>query len=188
MYPQYSNDVKETRIPMDLQVHREQATTHTGASVYLCRYEKCVGTAYFAQHLASLYSHVRIKHLEIVLACSYCQNKVYWNSCVWKDHMTSHHHNVPHYVHTCIDEAQEAHKMFSTQETKEQMDVPLDPPAILPPTAADSSKDTSSDSSISSSSEEEVPVYGLRSRSEATHQGRNLYSEASTIIRGFGET
>ena len=162
MYLQSSDDVKETRIPMDLQVHREQATTHAGASVYLCRHEKCVGTAYFAQNLASLYSHVRIKHLGIVLACPYCQNKVYWNSCGWKDHMTSHHHNVPHYGLTLIDEAQEAHNMFSAQETKEQIDVPLDPPATLPPTAAESAEDTSSDSSASSSSEEEVPVQHIK--------------------------
>ena len=127
MYPQSSNDVKETGIPMDLQVHREQATTHTGASVYLCKHEKCADTAYFAQNPASLYSHMRRKHLGIVLACPYCPNKVYWNSCGWKDHMTSHHCNVPHYGHTLMDEAREAHKMFSNLETKEQMNVPFDP-------------------------------------------------------------
>ena len=103
--PQSSDDVKETGIPMDLQVHREQATTHAGASVYLCKHEKCATTAYFAQNLASLYSHVRRKHLGIVLACPYCPNKVYWNSHGWKDHMTSYHHNVPHYSHTLVDEA-----------------------------------------------------------------------------------
>ena len=161
MYPQSSNDVKETGIPMDLQVHREQATTHAGASVYLCKHEKCADTAYFAQNPASLYSHMRRKHLGIVLACPYCPNKVYWNSCGWKDHMTSHHRNVPHYGHTLMDEARETHKMFSNLETKEQMNVPFDPPATLPPTAAELSEDTALDSSTSSSSEEEVPVCHL---------------------------
>ena len=72
MYPQSSDRLKETGIPMDLQVQREQATTHNGASVYKGRYEKCAATAYFAQNPASLYSHVRRKHLGIVLACPYC--------------------------------------------------------------------------------------------------------------------
>ena len=93
MYRQSSNTVKETGISMDLQVHREQATTHAGTFVYLCRHEKCVGSTYFTQNPTSLYSHVRRKHLGIVLACPYCQDKVYLNSHGWKDCMTSHHHN-----------------------------------------------------------------------------------------------
>ena len=163
MYPQSSDDVKEAGIPMDLQVHREQATTHAGASVYLCKYEKWVGTTYFVQNPASLYSHVRRKHFRIVLACPYCQNKVYWNSHGWKDHMPSQHQNVPHYGHTLVDEAWEAHKMFSTlkQEAEEQIDVPLDPPATHSPTKMDPSENSSSDYSTSSSSEEEVPVHHL---------------------------
>ena len=73
IYPQSSNTVKETGIPMDLQVHREQTTT-------TCRRKKCLGSTYFTQNPASLYSHVRRKHLGIVFACPYCQDKVYWNS------------------------------------------------------------------------------------------------------------
>ena len=158
MYPQSSDSVKETGISMDLQVHREQATTHAGTSVYLCRHEKCMGSTYFTQNPASLYSHVRGKHLGIVLACQYCQDKVYWNSYGWKDHKTSHHHNVPHYGHTLVDEAREAHQMFSTlkQEAEEQMDVPHNPPA-----KTEVSEDSSSDSSTGSSSEEEEPLCRL---------------------------
>ena len=160
MYPKSSNTVKETGIPMDLQVHREHATTHACASIYLCRHEKCMGSAYFTQNPASLYSDMRRKHLQIVLACPYCQDKIYWNSHGWKDHMTSHHRNVPHYGHMLVDEAREAHQMFSTpkQEAEAQMDVPYNPPA-----KTEASEDSSSDSSTSSSSEEGEPIHHLTS-------------------------
>ena len=75
MYLQ-SSKVKETGIPMNLKVHREQATMHPGKSVYLCRHEKCVGSTYFAENPAFLYSHVRRRLLGIVLTCPYCQDKV----------------------------------------------------------------------------------------------------------------
>ena len=51
--------------------------------------------------------------------------------------------------------------MFFHPESKEQMDVPFDPHATPPCTAAELSEDTASDSSTSSSSEEEGPVRHL---------------------------
>ena len=112
MYPANQATLNETGIPADLQVTREQATTHAGASVYLCRHKKCGDVPFHAQSPAGLYSHVRRKHLGICLACPYCANKLYWNSRGWSIHMRDHHANVPRFGSALVDEAREAQKML----------------------------------------------------------------------------
>ena len=121
MYPTSEDTLKETGVPTNLQVHREQSTTHTGASVYLCQHETCSATGYFAENPLLLYSHIRCKHLRICLACPYCSNKLYWNSRGWHSHMEAHHTSVPHYGHALADEACEAQKVLTQQETKPQV-------------------------------------------------------------------
>ena len=63
MYPSSKNTLKETGIPTNLQVKREQRTTGKGGSVYLCRHEKCQTPTFWAQSPAALYSHVRRKNI-----------------------------------------------------------------------------------------------------------------------------
>ena len=113
MYPANQDTVNEMGIPASLQVQREHATTHAGASVYFCRHEMCSQKPFHAQSLAGLYSHVRHKHLGICLACPYCREKLYWNFKGWKSHMSTHHSTAPHYGSTLIDEAAQACKLLS---------------------------------------------------------------------------
>ena len=118
MYPSDPATLKETGIPPRLQVKREQCTTGKGASVYLCLHEKCQTPTFWAQSPAGLYSHVRRKHLGIVLACPYCADKLYWNSKGWKVHMSHHHRGLPAYRSALQNEAQLAQGMLATMEKK----------------------------------------------------------------------
>ena len=70
--PQDPKALSETGIPDHLLVQREQTTTVKGGSLYLCRHELCQDPPYYAQSTAGLYSHVRRKHLGMVVACPYC--------------------------------------------------------------------------------------------------------------------
>ena len=121
MYPAFEDTLKKTGVPTNLQVHWEQSTTHAGASVYLCRHETCSAIGYFAQNPSLLYCHVRCKHLGLCLACPYCPNKLSWNSHGWHSHIEAFHTSVPHYGHTLADEAREAQKALTQQETKPQV-------------------------------------------------------------------
>ena len=118
MYPSDPASLKETGIPPLLQVKREQRTTSKGASVYLCLHEKCQTPTFWAQSPAGLYSHVRRKHLGIVLACPYCADKLYWNSKGWTTHMSHHHKGLPAYGSALQSEAQLAQGMLATIEKK----------------------------------------------------------------------
>ena len=118
MYPSDPATLKETGIPPHLQVKREQRTTGKGASVYLCLHEKCQTPTFWAQSPTGLYSHVRRKHLGIVLACPYCADKLYWNSKGWKVHMSHHHRGLPAYGSALQNEAQLAQGMLATMEKK----------------------------------------------------------------------
>ena len=115
----------------------------------------------------------------IVLACPYCQDKVYWNSHGWKDHITSYHRNMPHYGHRLVDEAREAHQMFFTlkQEAEEQMDISCNPPA-----KTEASEDSSSDPSTGSSSEEEEPILHLTpTQKQDIKEGAYVVRNSSTL-------
>ena len=118
MYPSDPDSLKETGIPPNLQVKREQRTTGKGASVYLCLHDKCQTPTFWAQSPAGLYSHVRRKHLGVVLACPYCADKLYWNSKGWKTHMSHHHRGLPAYGSALQDEAQLAQGMLAAMEKK----------------------------------------------------------------------
>ena len=165
MYPASEKTVKETGVPINLQVHREQATTHVGASVYLCQHELCSATSYFAQNPSLLYSHVHRKYLGICLACLYCSNKLYWNSHGWHSHMEAHHQSMPHYGHALADEAHEARKVLSSQGAKPQApEIQESQHLTTKEVSPDDSEDSSSDfdSSHMSTQEEEEPSASQR--------------------------
>ena len=113
IYPQREETLKETGIPDHLLVQREQTTTGKGGSLYLCRHELCQSPAYYAQSPAGLYSHVRRKHLGMVLACPYCPKKLYWNSKGWAAHMNKYHSDVPHYGTQVVPEPEVASALLS---------------------------------------------------------------------------
>ena len=94
MYPADQKSLNKMGIPANLLVKREHQTTHSGASVYLCKHDKCQEPPFHAQSPAGLYSHVRHKHLGIALACPYCPDKLFWNSKGWNTHMERHHQDV----------------------------------------------------------------------------------------------
>ena len=177
MYPASKGTLNETGIPEDLQVSREQATTLAGGSIYLCRHTICQeGTPFSAQSPAAVYSHVRRKHIGLVLACPYCANKVFWNSQGWKSHMSSNHKNVPHYGSALADEAAKAHELLAkvpegsslphaspsqhcrkTQKKKVQKERPSNSSSSEVQTSTDSSPDSSSsDQEASDESVEET--------------------------------
>ena len=108
--------------------------THAGGSVYLCRHQVCQspGTPFMAQSPAALYSHVRCKHLGVALACPYCQQKLYWNSRGWKNHMTQHHKEVPHYGSALVDEPKEAARILAGIEEEPSVP-PTEASAPVPP-------------------------------------------------------
>ena len=116
MYPANSDTLKETGIPPNLQVKWEQWTTGKGGSVYLCLHSQCQTPTFWAQSPTGLYSHVRCKHLSIVLACPYCPDKLYWNSKGWKTHMSHHHKGLPTYGSALKDEAKLAQGMLAAME------------------------------------------------------------------------
>ena len=116
MYPANSDTLKETGIPPNLQVKREQRTTGKGGSIYLCLHSQCQTPTFWAQSPTGLYSHVRRKHLGIVLACPYCPDKLYWNSMGWKSHMEHQHRNLPAYGSALPDEAAVAKEMLTSME------------------------------------------------------------------------
>ena len=108
MHPQDKKTVNETGVPSDLLVERESKTSLSGSSIYLCRHPVCQDKPFHAQSLAGLYSHVRRKHLGVVLACPYCVKKLYWNAKGWKSHMGSYHRGAPWYGTSLKQESQEA--------------------------------------------------------------------------------
>ena len=167
MYPAVKESVNETGIPADLLVTREQATTHAGGSLYLCRHSVCQsGTPFLAQSPAALYSHVRRKHLGIVLACPYCAHKVYWNTRGWKDHMKTRHRDAPHYGTALADEAKQAHQLLSPTLKTEPSSKPRgsgeQQPKVVPVETEDSSSDSSSSDSEGSRVETEASKKGAQ--------------------------
>ena len=185
IYPASEETVKETGVPINLQVHREQATTHAGASVYLCQHELCSATGYFAQNPSLLYSHVHCKHLGICLACPYYSNKLYWNSHGWHNHMEARHKSVPHYGHTVADEAHEAQKVLSSRGTKPQaLEIPESQHPTTKEVSPDDSEDSSSDfdSSDTSTQEEEEP--SASQRDPYTSQQKEYVKEGAYVLKG----
>ena len=159
MYPTSEDTLNETGIPVDLRVSREQSTTATGGLIYLCRHTVCQeGTPFLGQSPAALYSHVRRKHLGLVLACPYCAHKVYWNTRGWKAHMSTHHSGAPHYGTAIQDEAIKAHELLAkdSKSSSSRQDSPKPrrrkPKATKPKKAEPSSSSSSLDSSPDSSS------------------------------------
>ena len=84
--------------------------------MYLCRHELCQDVPYYAQSTAGLYSHVRRKHLGMVVACPYCPKKLYWNTKGWATHMEKFHPDVPHYGHQVANEPEMAAALLSQVE------------------------------------------------------------------------
>ena len=163
MYPADENTVNETGIPMHLQVKREQRTTGKGSSVYLCLHEKCQTPTFWAQSPAALYSHVRRKHLGVVISCPYCPDRLYWNSKGWKSHMQHQHRHLPTYGSALQDEAAVAQEMLASMQKQASSKPPArkrrrasipkvesEPVEEFSSTTSDSSPDstTSSDSDI----------------------------------------
>ena len=173
IYPSSAATLKETGIPVNLQVKREQRTTGKGGSVYLCLHEKCQTPTFWAQSPAGLYSHVRRKHLGIMIACPYCPEKLYWNSKGWKSHMEHQHPTLPTYGSALRDEAAVAKEMLASMEKQSSSTKPpakkrrrasspkikSEPehpvPEEEPSSAASDTEDSSSDSSSESASEVE---------------------------------
>ena len=167
MYPASKVTLNETGIPEDLQVSHEQATTLAGGSIYLCHHPVCQeGMPFSAQSPAALYSHVRCKHIGLVLACPYCANKVFWNSQGWKGHMSGDHKDVPHYGSALTDEAAEAIELLA--KAPEDSPLPHSSPSqrhrkVLkkkvrkekPSSSSSSEVQTSTDSSPDSSSSDQ---------------------------------
>ena len=104
IYPKNKDTLSETGIPEHLLAPREQVTTGKGGSMYLCHHELCQEVPYYTQSPAGLYSHVRRKHLGMVVACPYCPKKLYWNTKGWSMHMDKFHKEVPHYGHQVASE------------------------------------------------------------------------------------
>ena len=112
VYPQDEDSINETGIPPELLVKWEQCTTSSGASMYVCVHEKCQSPPFFSQNPTGIYSHVCRKHIGVVLACPYCQSKVYWNTKGWKVHMETKHWNVPHHGSSLAGETPEMVEHF----------------------------------------------------------------------------
>ena len=116
MYPASVDTLKETGIPANLQVKHEQRTTSKGRSVYHRLHDKCQMPTFWAQSLAGLYSHVRQKHLGIMITCPYCPDKLYWKSKGWKSHIDHNHKSLPAYGSALQDEAAVAKEMLASME------------------------------------------------------------------------
>ena len=111
--PQNPKALSETGIPDHLLVQREQTTTVKGGSLYLCHHKLCQDPPYYAQSTTGLYSHVRQKHLGMVVACPYCPKKLFWNTKRWGTHMERHHRDLPHFGLQLMDEAAVATALLS---------------------------------------------------------------------------
>ena len=117
MYPADEATLNITGVPPELQVERQPKTSLSGASIYLCTHPKCQERPFHAQSEAGIYSHVRRKHLGIVVACPYCKKKLFWNTKGWKLHMERHHREVPWYGSTLRAESQEATELLQQIST-----------------------------------------------------------------------
>ena len=167
MYPANENTVNETGIPVNLQVKREQRTTGKGGLVYLCLHDKCQTPTFWAQSLAGLYSHVRHKHLGVVISCPYCPDKLYWNSKGWKSHMEQQHHHLPAYGSALQDEAAMAQEMLASMQKqastksparkRRRASVKLEPVEESSSATLDSSPDSTTSSDSDSDSLKDMP-------------------------------
>ena len=117
MYPADKSTLNETGVPKELQVERQTKTSLSGASIYLCRHPKCQERPFHAQSEAGIYSHIRRKHLGIVVACPYCVKKLFWNTKGWRSHMEHHHREAPWYGSALRAESQEASEMLQQLST-----------------------------------------------------------------------
>ena len=156
MYPANENTVNETGIPVNLQVKREQRTIGKGGSVYLCLHDKCQTPTFWAQSPAGLYSHVRRKHLGIVISCPYCPDKLYWNSKGWKSHMEQQHRHLPAYGSALQDEAAVAQEMLVSMQKQASSKSPARKhcrASVKSEPVEESSSDSSPDSTTSSDSD-----------------------------------
>ena len=154
MYPANENTVNETGIPAHLQVKHEQRTTGKGGSVYLCLHEKCQTPTFWAQSPAGLYSHVRRKHLGVVISCPYCPDKLYWNSKGWKSHMEHQHRRLPAYGSALQDEAAVAQEMLASMQKRASTKSPARKRrrATVKSEPVEESSSVTSDSSLDSTS------------------------------------
>ena len=116
IYPQDPKALSKTGIPDHLLVQREQTTTVKGSSLYPCHHELCQDPPYYAQSTTGLYSHVRRKHLGMVVACPYCPKKLFWNTKGWGTHMEKHHWDVPHFGLQLADEGAVASALLAKLE------------------------------------------------------------------------
>ena len=171
IYPSSADTLKETGIPVNLQVKQKQRTTGKGGLVYLCLHEKCQMPTFWAKSPAGLHSHVRHKHFGIMLACPYCPEKLYWNSKGWKSHMEHQHPTLPAYGSALWDEAAVAKEMLTSMEKQSSSTKPpakkhrwasspkikSEPkhpePEEEPSSVASDTEDSSADSSSESASE-----------------------------------
>ena len=184
MYPADENSIEETGIPTTLLVKGEHQTTHAGASVYLCPDEKCQTPPFYAQGLAAVYSHIRRKHLSLALACPYCANKVFWNSCGWKSHMDSKHSKVPHCGISLHEEVAMAQEILSATQQAISIDAP---PSIQAhhykswkSSSEDSSQDCSDGSDTSTSRDESAPP--TQTKSLTSQQGEAIVVGATALV------
>ena len=181
MYPASKKTLNKTGIPVDLQVSREQATTHAGGSIYLCRHSVCQeGTPFLGQSPAALYSHVRHKHLGLVLACPYCVHKVYWNSRGWKTHMSTYHKGAPHYGTALQDEAAKAHELLAKGPKGPPSHQDSPKPRHRKPKAQKPKRDESSSSSSSADSSPDSSFSGSDSSSLSSDQEQSNPPESTS--------
>ena len=117
MYPADESTLNETGVPKELQVECQAKTSLSGASIYLCRHPKCQEHPFHAQSEAGIYSHIRRKHLGIVVACPYCVKKLFWNTKGWRSHMEHNHREAPWYGSALRAESQEASELLQQLST-----------------------------------------------------------------------
>ena len=186
MYPLNEDHLKETGIPEELLVRREQRTTVAGASVYVCVHPKCQRPPFYSQSLAGLYSHVRRKHLGIALACPYCANKTYWNSRGWSSHMEQKHQGLPAYGHALADEATKTLEMLQRAHQPKTEDPVASLSSAGPAPKADT-EDSSSDSASSTdedlATEEAVSLSVTEPQELTREQAEAIIGGASAIRR-----
>ena len=185
MYPLDEDHLKETGIPEELLVRREQRTTVAGASVYVCVHPKCQQLPFYSQSPAGLYSHVRRKHLGIAFACPYCADKTYWNSHGWSSRMEQKHKGLPAYGHALADEATKTLEMLQRARQPKAED-PVASLSSAGPTPKVDTEDSSSDSASSTdddpATEEAVPL------SAAERECQELMKEQVEAIIGGAST
>ena len=140
MYPADESTLNETGVPKELQVERQAKTSLSGASIYLCRHPECQKCPFHAQSEAGIYSHIRRKHLGIVVACPYCAKKLFWNTKGWRAHMEHHHREAPWYGSTLMASVKSPPRKCRRAP-------------MTPEPAEESSSDSSPDSATSSDSD-----------------------------------